>query len=1288
MLIFSLTLTLALAGPLDSFLSPLPSQLAQGGDLATFPAADAASCAAACLANSSCISFNYALGAAHSLKTCGIVGDCYAPNASSCPSYLTLSCPGGVFTEVEFAAYGLPIVGSSGPCDFSLPPGTCNNPSAAGVFEAACVGQSTCTIDATLSTFGSDPCPGVYKFIAARLAGENCSSAPQPPAPAQCTLSGYSQGYTLAPAANTTSYYQRLLPRNDSRVTPAVPYLVQPPPARSVVLPGGPSAGLLAGGFATNLAYLANMNARASVDDLLYPYRRRHNASAPSLPGKIFGWDSFVPGSVASMILMGAGQALRWTEAPALRSVLEALLQGIADAAEEDGFAVGYAKADTNSAFGGNNQNPSYVNSWFTHGMLDSADVDPRALALARNFNSWWNNCTYLPQLFPQDGGERHVGPSPHGYNPAAGYTSSAPFAHGHLLYWMNQAGIGHSRMAMSEAGTQADVDFLVNLFQEDWWLEQLAARNLSAIYARKWCAFCFGMRRKRAPLPPHPPPPPSPLPPLLPPPLPKDPDNYEVCVFECYLDLYSLTGEAKYLNAVLGGWDMYRDPKQGWMFPGGSVALNENFLYPPGSLPLEFQGSWGVTSRPTGELCPSAFWIKLNQRLHRLYPDVEAYIGEVELALYNVALAGQQLGGGGTRYFARLHGHKDKATAVGTCCEGQSTRVFGGVHEHIFSLNAALAPPSSSTPLHLRVNLYEPATLALTTPSGTVLNVTLATAFPWDTRVDLLLSCSAPLPASALLLSVRLPSWSAAAQVPVYLQGALLQAWPAGTYAHIAPPGGEDWPCSTGVANVSFSLLMAPRVWPYGGVSQKAGYSRAAYTFGPFLLAGVGQWSSALDGLDFSGVVGGAGNPAAWLLSPGLPGALPRANFSVAGVPGAVMMPYYAISEEQFSAYPFFAAAAAAPSAQADPACTSALQCSGAGACTAGACVCLPGFVGSTCAMLNNATVLPMDSGFRLPNTSVWGSQVVLGDDGLYHMAASVYPGDLDFYKAWLLQAQIVHAVAPTPAGPFSLRGVALGYGGVGDWDRSVMNPKLLRAPDGTWLLFYTGDGYRGPWPTPKDPVPVDERVPQAAQRVGLAVAASPAGPFARTGAPVLEPRADKWDARITTNAAVTLMHNGTLLLIYKASNPAGANTTQTQVCFGVASAPDWRSPFVRARDDPILPCPPHSFLAEDPCVFYTPATGFYHLIFKDFSGEITHAGYSGAHAISTDGVNWAYTQPALAYTTTHLWSDGKVRTQKQQERPQVLLGSDGAPLGIYYATNTGLDGQPEFWNMYQPLR
>jgi hypothetical protein len=495
-LVFLLSLfasaTGALSDPLLSFLPPVSSTVAQNADLETFPVASVADCASACLANASCVSFNYVQAAPQALKTCGIAGDCYAPNASSCPSYMTLSCPQGTFTEVLFASYGLPVVGSNGPCDFSLPPGACNSPSAVGVFEQACVGKSTCTIDCTLSTFGEDPCQGTYKFIAAILKGVNCSSAPQPPPPMLCTLSSYSRGYALVGGTNA-SYYLRLQPRNDSALTPAVPYSAAPPPMRTVTLGSGNSSssssggGLLAQGFDTNLAYLIHMvPGQASTDELLFPYRKRHDPSS-NPPGHIFGWDGFVPGSVASAILMGTGQALKWTEAPALRAVLTTLLDGIIAAAEDSGYAVGYPEADTNAYMGGNNQLPSYVNSWFTHGLLDSAEVDPRALLVARKMNSWWNNCTFLPQLFPQDGGEDHVGPPAHGYDPARGITSQFPWPAGHMLYWLNQAGIGHSRMAMSAAGTQADVDFLVNLFQEDWWLDQLAARNKSAIYARKW---------------------------------------------------------------------------------------------------------------------------------------------------------------------------------------------------------------------------------------------------------------------------------------------------------------------------------------------------------------------------------------------------------------------------------------------------------------------------------------------------------------------------------------------------------------------------------------------------------------------------------------------------------------------------------------------------------------------------------------------------------------------------------------------------------------------------------
>jgi hypothetical protein len=379
---------------------------------------------------------------------------------------------------------------------------------------------------------------------------------------------------------------------------------------------------------------------------------------------------------------------------------------------------------------------------------------------------------------------------------------------------------------------------------------------------------------------------------------------------------------------------------------------------------------------------------------------------------------------------------------------------------------------------------------------------------------------------------------------------------------------------------------------------------------------------------------------------------------------------------------------------------CGTAADCSFAGACVAAACVCERGFMGATCATLDNTTRVPLSNGFRLPDFHVWGSQVAYdGSDGLYHMAASVYPRALPFLHSWLYTASIVTASSRTPLGPYALDdAAALPQGAPGAWDRNVMNPKLLRAPGGgPWLLFYTGNAYEGATPSAGGaPLPANQSAAQASQRCGLATAASPRGPFTRRGAPVISPRAEPaWDSRIISNVAVTPLGayagDTRLLAIYKASSPAGAGTVQTRVCFGAAIAAAYDAPFVRVSDEPILPCPDDTFYAEDPTVWVDATTRALHLVFKDFKGTFSPGeGYCGAHAVSSDGGRtWALTRPALAYTTTHVWADGVARKQHAQERAQVLLNeTDGAPIAMFYATDTDTDGSERYYNLAIPAR
>ena len=93
-LIFA-ALSAAAAAPLDSFLPPRSNFYAANADLVpAFPSADASACAAACLANPSCVSINVCDAAAGGLE-CGLSGwsEAYVPGNSPTCTYYRRSIP-------------------------------------------------------------------------------------------------------------------------------------------------------------------------------------------------------------------------------------------------------------------------------------------------------------------------------------------------------------------------------------------------------------------------------------------------------------------------------------------------------------------------------------------------------------------------------------------------------------------------------------------------------------------------------------------------------------------------------------------------------------------------------------------------------------------------------------------------------------------------------------------------------------------------------------------------------------------------------------------------------------------------------------------------------------------------------------------------------------------------------------------------------------------------------------------------------------------------------------------
>ena len=205
-----------------------------------------------------------------------------------------------------------------------------------------------------------------------------------------CELNGWGPTYVVT-QNTTSSYYSRIIERNDTAFGAAILYALQVP-SRAVELgPAGSSP--FATAFDTNLEYLRQY----PVDDVLYWFRVRAGDSSP--PGGSWGWDHWpnidmpygLKGSVAGLYMMGLGGALRWRNDTVLWERLSAVVGNISALQHGSGFAMAFPMNETNY-----HENPNYVSSWVTHGLLEAHDAGvPSPYKAYYSFED--NQSKYLP---------------------------------------------------------------------------------------------------------------------------------------------------------------------------------------------------------------------------------------------------------------------------------------------------------------------------------------------------------------------------------------------------------------------------------------------------------------------------------------------------------------------------------------------------------------------------------------------------------------------------------------------------------------------------------------------------------------------------------------------------------------------------------------------------------------------------------------------------------------------------------------------------------------------------
>jgi DUF1680 family protein len=386
----------------------------------------------------------------------------------------------------------------------------------------------------------------------------------------------------------------------------------------------------------------------------------------------------------------------------------------------------------------------------------------------------------------------------------------------------------GNTRVCLSPVGKPADAQIVQRYFQEDAWLKGLARREKEQIWQYPY----------------------------------DRPHCYLLVTLEAYLDMYLITGDQFYHDAVLGAWELYRAH---WQQAGGSISIIEFEEDPPDSNYLR---------QELGELCGSSFWVFLNQRFQLLHPDDERFASEIEKTIYNVGIANQD-GGKGIRYHTKLEGTKEKSTHQNTCCEGQGTRLLGSLPEYIYSI----------APDGLYVNLYEPSTVRWH-QDGQPMELTVTTRFPFETVVHGTVKTAKPIESN---LRIRVPSWGTR-EMEISVNGKSAGAGKPGTYLPIK----RQW--SNG-DTIEFNLKAEVRVSRYRGEDQLAGKTRYSFEYGPILLAAVG--SSKMD------VVADRGHDGEQLANQLELVEGSSLHFTVRGNPDLKFMPYWQVTEEEFTCYP-----------------------------------------------------------------------------------------------------------------------------------------------------------------------------------------------------------------------------------------------------------------------------------------------------------------------------------------------------------------------------------------------
>ncbi len=296
------------------------------------------------------------------------------------------------------------------------------------------------------------------------------------------------------------------------------------------------------------------------------------------------------------------------------------------------------------------------------------------------------------------------------------------------------------------------------------------------------------------------------------------------------------------------------------------------------------------------------------------------------------------------------------------------------------------------------------------------------------------------------------------------------------------------------------------------------------------------------------------------------------------------------------------------------------------------------------------------------------WGTSIIKGKDGKYHMFYSRWKKEYGFY-GWLTHSEIAHATSKTPSGPWKYKETVLEGAGKNKWDAITAHNPKIKYFEGKYYLYYISTNLGDKAYLEEDLIETAKtgyshsnwKILRPNQRTGVAVSKSINGPWQRMQQPLIEPSGPI--TTLTVNPAIDKGKDGKYYLVIKGDKPNEKRFIRNQA---VAISETPSGPF-KIQEKPVI----DYIDTEDMSMWYDETRNRFYGVFHThgFIGMVT----------SEDGINWKKSNEYVLMRKEVRMKDGSMLIPDRLERP-FIYHENGKPKVLSLAVKKDNDSYSIF--------